>query len=61
VQRDDDKIPRGSRRGDQWKELGCRNCTHSGIFDLCAVWNKAKGVKNDEIQMTNDDLMTKPE
>ena len=41
MQRDDDKIPRGPGRGDQWKELGCRNCAHLGIFGSGAGLNKA--------------------
>ncbi|PYJ05544.1 MAG: hypothetical protein DME95_03775, partial [Verrucomicrobia bacterium] len=43
VQGDDDKIPRGPGRCDQWKELGCRNCGHLGIFGSGAALNKAKG------------------
>jgi len=42
VQRDDDKIPRGPGRCDQWKELGCRNCAHLGIFGFGEALNKAK-------------------
>ena len=42
MQRDDDKIPRGSRRCNQRKELGCRNCAHFGIFGSGGGLNKAK-------------------
>ena len=55
------EISRGSFSCDEGKELRCRNCTHSGIFGLDTALNKAKGVNNDEIQITNDELMTKPE
>src|SRR6266480_2014360 len=45
MQRDDDKILRGVGRCNEWKELRCRNRTHSGIFGLSAALNKAKGIK----------------
>jgi hypothetical protein len=61
VQRHDHEIPWSSAGCDEGKELRCRNCTHLGIFGLDTALNKAKGLKNDEILMTNDELMTKPE
>ena len=56
MQGDDHKISCGSGSCDEGKELRCRNCTHSGIFGLDTALNKAKGVKNDEIQIMNDEL-----
>ena len=61
MQRDDHEISRGSFTCDEGKELRCRYCTHSGIFGRDAALNKVKGVKNDEIQMRNDELVTKLE
>jgi hypothetical protein len=42
MQGDDDKIPRGIGRRNEWKELRCRNSTHFGIFGPDAAFNKTK-------------------